>query len=300
VSTVIAGALGSLERLAAADPTIAPLASLHVLALREADDPTWLEGVPDLGGSRSDDDAPLLHDVTLRVDADRARGLLHQLAAVVDRTREPEDGKLGDRLAGLDPLELVQASATQDVADLGDIAARTGADVAVLAVVAHAASLPLLIACGRRAIDGVHRPSWSRGFCPVCAAWPVLAEVRGLARDLVLRCGRCGSGWPFEHQRCPFCESRAERTQGYFAAERERESRRAVTCDRCHSYLKTVTTLTPSGIPDLLLRDLESLELDVVALEHGYGRPEEPGWSLSLRIESLPGRGHTRWGRWWK
>jgi FdhE protein len=302
VSAVIAEALKSLERLAAADPTVAPLANLHVRALREADDPTWAAGVPSLGRSRSDDAAPLLQDATLRIDADRARGLLRQLAAAVDRAGPAADGRLGDRLASadVDLLDLIRASATQHGADLEAIAARAGVDGPVLAVVAHAATLPLLVACGRRAADIVDGPAWSRGYCPVCAAWPILAEVRGLSRDLVLRCGRCGSGWPFEHHRCPFCDTREERARSYFAAEQERESRRAVTCDRCRGYFKTQTTLGPPGIADLLLRDLESLELDVVALEHGYGRPEGPGWALTLRIESMPGRGGARRGRWWR
>src|SRR3954447_7230834 len=35
-----------LERLAAADPTVAPLARLQAVALRATEDPAWEEGVP--------------------------------------------------------------------------------------------------------------------------------------------------------------------------------------------------------------------------------------------------------------
>jgi formate dehydrogenase maturation protein FdhE len=299
---MMAGALTSLEHLVATDPTVAPLARLYVLALNEADDPSWANGVPELGSVRWDGATPLLQDVTLRVDVDRARRLLRQLAAILDQAGSTTSRRLGSAFASadIDPLELLRASATQRTADLEAVASRADIEAPVLAVVANAATLPLLIACGRRAADAVHGSAWSRGYCPVCAAWPTLAEVRGLARELILRCGRCGSGWPFEHRRCAFCDSREERTQSYFAAEQERESRRAITCDRCHGYLKTQTTLGQQDIADVLLRDLESLELDVVVLEHGYSRPEGPGWSLSLRIEAMPGQGRGRLGRWWR
>jgi hypothetical protein len=34
----------------------------------------------------------------------------------------------------------------------------------------------------------------------------------------------------------------------------------------------------------LLLQDLETVELDLVALDRGYGRPEESGFSLDVGI----------------
>lgn len=293
-----------LERLAATDPTVAPLARLQAIALREADDPVWSQGIPELPDSQADDGAPRLQGVTLQVDRDRARRLLCTLATTLDQTLGAADGRLGTAVtsADLDPLWLLRASVVQASADVEAIAARLDVDAAALAVVAHAATLPLLIACGRRSSGEVRAGGWSHGYCPLCAAWPALAEVRGLARDLILRCGRCGHGWPFEHRRCPFCDGREEDMQRYFAAESERESRRAVTCDRCRGYVKTQTTLGPLDLADVLVRDLESLDLDMAVLDHDYGRPETPGWSLTLQIEPLPGRGRGRelLGRWWR
>ena len=37
--------------------------------------------------------------------------------------------------------------------------------------------------------------NWSEGYCPLCGAWPALAEVRGIERSRYLRCGRCGAEW---------------------------------------------------------------------------------------------------------
>jgi FdhE protein len=282
-----------LERLAATDPTVAPLARLQAVALRATEDPAWEQGVPDLAEPRTEPEAPRLHGARLVVDVDRLRALLDRLAATLASGGQADVGRFGPLFASpeLDPTEVLRAGLVHDDAALEAVAARADADSVVLAVVAQAAALPLLAACGRRAAGALAAAPWPHGYCPTCAAWPTLAEIRGLARDLILRCGRCGSGWQFEHRRCPYCGDREQHTQRYFAAEQERETRRAVTCDRCQGYLKTQTTLGPLGHPEILVRDLESLELDVTALEHGYHRPDGLGWPLSLAIDAAPRRG---------
>jgi FdhE protein len=287
-----------LERLAATDPAVAPLARLQAVALRAAEDPAWDAGIPDLPGPGPEAAAPRLHGARLVVDGDRLRTLFRQLAATLDSGGHPEAARLGRLLASpeLDPTAVLRASLVGDDTALEAVASPADADPAVLAVVAQAAALPLLAACGRRAAGPLAVEPWPHGYCPTCAAWPTLAELRGLARELVLRCGRCGSGWPGAHRRCPFCGHREQHTQRYFAPEQEREARRAVTCNGCQGYVKVLATLGPLGHPEILVRDLESLELDVTALEHGYRRPDGLGWDLTLAIEPAPRRGG--WHKW--
>jgi FdhE protein len=235
------------------------------------------------------------------VDVAAQRGLLLQLAAALKQSGAATGGRLAalfpDR--AFDPLALLAASLTDDRSALATVAEGASVASAVLRVVAHVAALPLLLACGRRAAEATDGPVWQHGYCPVCGAYPTLAELRGLARDRVLRCGRCASGWPLEHDRCPFCDSRDQKAQGYFAAESERESRRAVTCEECHGYLKTVATLGPLTPPQLLLRDLETLELDVAVLEQGYQRPDGLGWPLTVAVQPAPPR-RANWLRGWR
>ncbi len=295
---MVAQAIAPLEHLAAVDPTVAPLARLQAAALQAAEDPAWAVGILPLDGGRVERAAPLLQGATLSIDVGRLRALLLELAHTLREAGHGEAERLGALFASaeLDPLEVLHASLVQDHARLEAGAQRVSLEAGVLAVVSHAATLPLLLACGRRAAGVLQVEAWPHGYCPVCAAWPILAEVRGLERNLFLRCGRCGSGWPFEHRRCPFCGNLEHRSQSYFAAEQERETRRAIACDRCRSYFKSQASLGPLALPELLLRDLETLELDVAALEHQYGRPAAPGWELSLRVEPL--RRRTGWLRW--
>jgi FdhE protein len=279
----------SLEHLAASDPSVAPLARLQGIALAAAGESGWSAGVPSL--TLLSDRAPVLDGQTLTVDVGHQCELLVALAKALDPTAGDGAGlarRIGRR--DIDPLALLAAGITADFDALTAAAHEVNIDAAVLAVVAQVASLPLLLACGERAADTLRMVAWPRGYCPVCGAFPTLAELRGLARERILRCGRCAAGWPVEHGRCPFCETRDQQSAGYFAPESQRESRRAVTCEECRSYLKTVTTLGALTPTQLLLRDLETLELDLTALEHDYSRPDGLGWPLTVTLEAAPGR----------
>src|SRR5262249_21319866 len=78
-----------LERIAATDPTVAPLARLQVVALRAAEDRAWEDGIPSLPPRGTEDDAPRLHGASLVVDVDRLRALLRPLAPPPHAPRHP-------------------------------------------------------------------------------------------------------------------------------------------------------------------------------------------------------------------
>jgi FdhE protein len=157
--------------------------------------------------------------------------------------------------------------------------------------------MPLVLAAGRCAAPLIENVTWDAGYCPVCAAWPTLAELRGLSRERWLRCGRCGAGWRFPQQRCAFCATRDHRQIGYLAPEANRESRRAATCDACRGYLKTISTLDASSPAELAYQDLTTLELDVAALERDYARPETPGFPLAVTLQPAARNGFSLFGR---
>ncbi len=52
--------------------------------------------------------------------------------------------------------------------------------------------------------------------------------------------------------------------------------------------MKTLTALEASPLVDLLLRDLETVDLDLVSLDRGYTRPEGPGYAPDVCL-SDPG-----------
>jgi len=298
---VIEQSLARLEQLAQTDPTLAPLVRLQAEAVRASADGTWDAGVPELDRQQAERGAPLLHGQTLQVDADRVRRLLGSLAKVAasqSAAGAGRDVRIGRAVAqgDVDLAVLLQGAIVQDADALGQVAAETDEDPALLATLAHFAALPLLQACGRRAEPIVSQVRWLAGSCPVCAAWPTLAELRGLERTGWLRCGRCGAGWRFAQLQCPYCENTDHRQIGYLAAEREREARRAMTCSACQGYLKTVTTIGPIALLEIGLMDAQTVELDVAALDEGYGRPDRPAFALDVSVELVERR--SRWRPW--
>lgn len=268
--------LSQLDDLAS-DPTIGALARLESIALRAAADPVWATGLGDLIASPPSGQ-PLLAGKTLVVSGAALRALLIDLADGV-----PGGGRIGELLCDgrLDAVALIEASVCQDVARLERLAASAGVDPGRLATLVSLACLPLLLAVGRLAAG---RPQfWSAGDCPVCGAWPTLAEVTGVERRRTLRCGRCGAGWWMRHGQCVYCGADDHRALGYLAAEATRESRQAVTCDKCHGYLKSMSTHATADPFALGLLDLTTVELDVAALERGYVHPA-PARTLDTRV----------------
>ena len=85
-------AIASLERLAQADATVAPLALLQALALREAALQVWEEAVPALEPRRIGEGLPLLHEQTLAIDGGRLKDYALALAKRIQETAATGSG----------------------------------------------------------------------------------------------------------------------------------------------------------------------------------------------------------------
>lgn len=138
------------------------------------------------------------------------------------------------------------------------------------------APLALLYACRRRWAAAVP-PSWSRGYCPICGAWPGFAEVCGVERVRYLRCVRCGAAWRSHAPACAFCGNADHGTLGSLVAADASPGWAIEVCQRCRSYLKAFTRLTVGAPESAILEDLGSVELDLAAEARGYRRPPGTG-----------------------
>jgi FdhE protein len=117
----------------------------------------------------------------------------------------------------------------------------------------------------RTALEG-----WNHGYCPACGSWPALAEVAQSHR--VLRCSFCAYAWELTVYSCIYC---AEEGEAFVTAapDTERKDRRVEVCGSCGGYLKAVDVPALSPFPLLAISDLETMDLDAAAMEHGYARP---------------------------
>jgi FdhE protein len=136
-------------------------------------------------------------------------------------------------------------------------------------------------------------PAWRAGHCPVCGAWPTIAEARGLEGTRRFRCGRCGGDWDASWLACPYCGNREHTQLGALVPSHDTTTLRVETCTRCLGYVKTVTALRPCPPMEVALLDLETVALDIAALEHGYRRPEALAVDLRVRARRPSGRGQA-------
>jgi FdhE protein len=228
--------------------------------------------------------APLLHGRILSVDAARVARLLGSLAAMAAEG-EPESGiSLRQyRPSAAEALNLISAAVRQAGDEIRLLAHEARVDNGALASIAHLASLPLLQSC-RQSLEGRMPGYWPHGYCPVCAAWPLLAERRGLDRSRQLRCGRCAAEWEVEWLYCIYCGERDHNRLGSLEPDDRGEMLKVETCATCKGYLKSLASLQGFSDFELLLQDLETVELDLVALDRGYRRPSHSGFALDTQI----------------
>lgn len=275
-----------LERLGRDHPEWRPWLGVLGRTLREAANPAWEAALParpvDSTGAR-----PLLAGAALRLDRALARRWVRALfdAAVEAGAGTPPTAS---RPEGAEALAVLEAALRQDGPGLARLARTHGWSPEAFHAVAALAALPLLQALGRRWARHVP-PGWRGGCCPLCGAWPTLAEVRGIERSRRLRCARCGSDWATEPLRCVYCGNHDHARLGRLVEEGGSERRQVDTCAACRGYLKTLATLQVGPGSDVILDDLTTVDLDVAALAQGFARPPGPGCALDVRIHERVG-----------
>ncbi len=122
---------------------------------------------------------------------------------------------------------------------------------------------------------------WTHGYCPACGSWPALAEV--VSGHRTLRCSFCSAAWELRSYACIYCEETGEKFVTA-APDEARKDRRIEVCSACGAYLKAVDTPELSPFPLLSISDIETTDLDMAAMEHGYGRPAMKVRSLKSEV----------------
>ncbi|MGQ0814852.1 MAG: hypothetical protein ACT4O1_10360 [Gemmatimonadota bacterium] len=274
-------------------------ARLTALAAREPEWRSWLAllelvddelrtGHWDTAGLQlstgGDADEPLLHRAVLPVSRRAVTAWIRTLfRAAAARAGGGAPSLM--RAERADALELLAAALAHDCARLGRLVDLPEHETAAITATAQLAVMPLLHACCAAIQDRIPQ-NWGQGSCPVCGAWPTLAELRGLERARVLRCARCGSGWRAAVLLCPFCGERYHNRLGSLTPEVENPVHHVEVCNSCSGYVKTSTVLQGVPVAELVLEDLSTIELDLVALERGYARPPEPGCPVHMQLVS--------------
>jgi FdhE protein len=197
------------------------------------------------------------------------------------------DGGAGDAAAHIreavdtggqiEPGSLLTASLSRDQQAIRSGAVHRGIAPDLVWLIAELAVSPFAYLLQRMLFAGDIAPplaaaldGWRRGYCPACGSWPAVAEVVGGHRTL--RCSFCSSAWELPTYACIYCEESGEPFVTA-APNEERKDRRLELCSACGGYLKTVDLPELSPFPLLSISDIETTDLDIAAMEHGYARP---------------------------
>ncbi len=282
------------------DAGLGPIAAFHDERLRWlADHPAMDVGI-DLTAAGAEaairDGTPLAAVGALAVDPGEIAAELRRVAADLAETAELGTAAhaTARRLAEstIDVAPVLQAAFSGDDATIEREAYRLGLDGPAFAQLLQLAVQPALWQAVDQLSVLTDIDRWDRGYCPVCGAWPALAELVGPERRRVLRCTRCGVGWSWLVLLCPYCGNDDHRTLGVlaeYAGEADRKAGvgapgsgatggrtpgvRVDVCDRCHGYVKAIDTFSSHPPVRLLAEDAATVHLDVAATEAGYTRP---------------------------
>jgi hypothetical protein len=111
---------------------------------------------------------------------------------------------------------------------------------------------------------------WSRGYCPLCGSWPVFVEdLTGTRR---LRCSFCAAAWELTSRGCLYCGV-SDDPFAVVVTDPARPRRALETCGSCRGYTKVIDADVSLPFPLLALLDLESMDLDMAAMQRGFARP---------------------------
>jgi len=257
--------------------------------VRETASSRWEASVP-TGVQPRQDVTPLLAGTTLAVRSSSIRGLLKRLTRIAALNGTPNIATLDSALdADLDVLTLFNASLCQNSDGVEEVAVARGADARGLQAVMALVPLPLLHACNRRWASSISK-SWVEGYCPVCGSWPAFAEVRGIERSRLFRCGRCGGEWHARLLSCPYCTESSHDALVSLVPENGASHGTIDACKSCHGYVKTFTRLRGCQPDTVMLEDLASVQFDVAAVEQGYTRPSGAGYPLEVSVTDTDAR----------
>lgn len=241
---------------------------------------------------------PLLHGEPVVVDVQHAAELysrLRRVVAAMHLSTSPVQSALiaprqvveaaRDWDAPGDPGRLFGEAFVQHREHLREMAVHAAADPDEIVALSILAVGPSLRAYARAIgpLVPTGDAAWTRGYCPICGAWPLLGELVESQQARRLRCGACGWGWAALPNACPYCGN-----AGATAMRAPRPVDDATptvhVCERCRGFLKLVTAREPAPAELLGFEDAATADVDAEATQHGYRRPAGAGFTLELSI----------------
>ncbi len=151
--------------------------------------------------------------------------------------------------------------------ELFELVDKAGLSLALLTVLLQLALWPSCQAIRQAEAIRLAESTWNEGFCPLCGSPPMMSRLEKEGQR-TLACGLCHHEWNFPRMECPFCRNQDQNSLFYLFDERE-EGYRIYACRRCQGYIKAVDARVLEKPAPLILENLVTLHLDMLAQEKG-------------------------------
>lgn len=111
---------------------------------------------------------------------------------------------------------------------------------------------------------------WGHGYCPYCGSWPSMVEQVGDQR--LLRCSFCAFAWELPEPGCIYCHKQGD-AFSQITPDPSKPHRTVDLCGDCRLYIKSIEVSGLSVFPLLLIVDMDTMDLDLAAMERKFKRP---------------------------
>ena len=238
-------------------------------AEKAGDDPSANLPKPDEQSER-----PLFERQALPIDFKTASDILAGFMERLSQSGREDRQGLANTLEKLqtDPqwaAALFQCVLDEDADALADFARQVNLDPEGLGFLVRTAMSPAMERLRSAFAGRIDPENWNHGHCPLCGSSPDMACFTSSGKRY-LHCELCGTQWAFQRIGCPFCGNADQERLGYLEPEEE-TGFRVYFCKNCLKYIKTIDKREIEEAPPLVLADIVTLHLDLIALEANYG-----------------------------
>ncbi|WP_176720459.1 formate dehydrogenase accessory protein FdhE [Desulfuribacillus stibiiarsenatis] len=220
---------------------------------------------------------PIASVIDVPIDAKQFFGFVQQIAEISvgnqPHLQETMDA-ITTALKTTDETEkFIEATKCLNSYYFADFAERNSLNGAIVQFLAEMAYRPYIKALAKLLDEKVKFEGYNHNMCPVCGEKARLARGAEDGKREAC-CTRCDTVWEIQRLQCPHCKNEKHEDLKYIVAGDD-ENRKLYVCESCKGYIKIVNLKDQLGTPSFFIIDLETIHLDMVASQEGYGEEAE-------------------------
>lgn len=179
--------------------------------------------------------------------------------------------------------QLIPALESSDRAVLDQLAGNLDISATALQFVCSELAKPFAEKIAEAIAPLIKDVAWSKGYCPICGAWPELSTWKGPEGRRFLNCSVCGHEWTYMRTQCPFCEN-SDNAKLEIIFSEDRNFEHAELCHVCMKYVAGIDTRNMINPPYPSVASLGLIYLDFLAQERGFAPGATSAWNVLEKI----------------